>query len=162
MGQDINLVLKKKTQKFLCQLVMRCYWQQTDNTNTTKQIGIAQSSKKASLTRNTLEQLVASNTIKVSFQSSLQMKYSGTYTEILLDFLELPWQQWRTDRGFAKQTWRIYWGSGSCGLRNASKNHELITDSPTYTSEHITEAEDAMQFDLVLELLPSGGIPKLR
>ena len=92
--------------------MMKCYWQQTDDTSTTKQRRIAYFSIKAYFSRKTTEKLAGPDITKLSFQSGLLMTYSENYMEILVEILESSNQKLRTEKNITMQLWRNWSRSG--------------------------------------------------
>ena len=110
---------------------------------------------------NTTEKLVASNTTKFSYRSSLLMKYSGVSTENLGNILEFIKTiiAYREKYYHPKTAQLIREWVMSCEqcLRE-SRNIPRLTRPPLQNpNEYITAPEDAMQIDLVTGLPPSGG-----
>ena len=66
------------------------------------------------------------------------MKYSGTYTANLVDFVESPRQKLPTEKSTTAQTWRNWSESRPCHVSNVSRNYEPITYSPTHTHPYKT------------------------
>ena len=70
-----------------------------------KQMRIALSSRMDSYSGNTTEKLVASNTTKFSYRSSLLKKYSRISTENLVEILELTRRLLHTEKSIDTQIW---------------------------------------------------------
>ena len=88
--QDAVLVLKNLKLKVLGQPHDDVLLTTANRFKHYKQTRIALSSKMDSYSGNTPENLVASNTTKFSYRSSLVLKYSGISTEKMVNILELP------------------------------------------------------------------------
>ena len=126
---------------------------------------IALLSKMNCYSGKTTEKLVASNTTKISYQSSWSMKYSGASTENLENILELPKAiiAYRGKYYYPNmvQLIREWVMSREQCLRESRINPRLTRPPLKKPNEYITAPEDAMQIDLVPGLPPSGGFENI-
>ena len=136
------------------------------NTTSYSMNGIKASARwRASRTRRRLTR--EKKTLKIRSQllwwsaDSLLMNCSGTHTVNVVDILELPRQRRCTDRKTTTQTWRNKSRRGSFRVRDASRNHDSIGNSPVHPCKTLANQSqkpgDGLHIDLVPELLPSGG-----